>query len=331
MRVCMLFSGWVVIVLTVASDSSAVAGSKPSPSAAVKADSPTPFKTLGINLTALIPHVGDAIEKARMLDEHSTSVGPISGQTGTPRIEATHVVVTFRVPDVERSRTLSNTVVGFGLPGRSMTNTIRVDCLVHGWIEPGLITASRESTSTERVTVRVPDFTRLTSSFPDGHSATFRTAYGSLRAHAIDAETAAAVRRGLYDDALAVAVEEVRGQLSATNGLLARELVKTLQQAYPSNHVTATTSPDGGVNVAIDFGPVVHVRKESRGDDGFWSVLWVMGIVALLVIALGYLSTKKRVRVAMLALAITSMVGCGGVHTGTESPTPTKPSRDTVN
>ena len=160
-------------------------------------------------------------------------------------------MVTWRVPDLQLSKSQTNTLLGYAIPGRTVSTTLTVDCQVHGWIDPTQITSWRDSAQPLRLKLRVPNFTRFTAEFPEDALAKYVDEFGWLRTPVWDDDHAKHMRQELYDEAYVRAKDQVRQYLQANADSEMNDLRLALQQKLPANTVAVASGPRG-MELSVD-------------------------------------------------------------------------------
>lgn len=183
-------------------------------------------------------------DKLDLLDEWTEETsGTKNAASGTAGPESTSLVVTYRVSDIELSKSFTNRVWLLGdVPGRTVTTSIRTDCLVPEWYTTPQTARDPARADTLRLTLTP---TCLTVEFPD-EEALVRTELGTLRRERLgDGDKAKKLRMELYADAQDVAVARFRERKPAEADELVAALQAEVQAARPANPVRVARAGSG--------------------------------------------------------------------------------------
>jgi hypothetical protein len=227
-------------------------------------------------LNALCQYI-KSFEFAAEVDELTEQQSAIREKgAGTPHQEGTHLVFTYRVPEIELESSLTNSIWGVEIPGRTLSAAIRVDCLVHCWIDPDRIRGKRDPNVPTRLNVQGPNFSRFTAEFPENEFARYENEYGFLRSKYLDGAKATRLREELYQHAKTKAIDQVKDYLLTDRDSLVQGLQKDLQSLFPNNPVTAVTD-NSGILLSLDN----YLKAPSS-----WQWLVVVGVASVLVVGL---------------------------------------------
>jgi hypothetical protein len=184
---------------------------------------------------------GQLLDTANLLDRITETKGPATTRVAArPVLEAVHLTVSFRVPGVEVQDRLTNEVLGREVPGRSVSATVRVDCLVHCAMDAGKVRLEADPDYPDTVVVVLPPF-GLSAGFPEGELAEYEVEYGGLRSPWLDKEKAAELRRQMYATAREKAIAQFREEsLAPLRRDVARAVERSLRDRFPSRRIHVT-------------------------------------------------------------------------------------------
>ena len=227
-------------------------------------------------------------DKLDLLDEWTEETsGTKVVAPGTAGPDSTSLVVTYRVSDIELTKSLTNRVWLLGdVPGRTVTTVIRTDCLVHEWY-----TAPQKSRDPARADTLLLTLTptRLTAEFPD-EEALIRTELGTLRKEFLgDGDKAKKLRAELFAEAQELAVTRFRERKPAELDELAAALQAEVQAARPANPVHVTREGSGLVveierffTTGPDRPPVIEETLPPSVPRGLAALVLVLVVIAVL-------------------------------------------------
>ena len=234
----------------------------------------------------------ELVETAELIDELTEAKSQTQVvRSGKAEPESASLVMTYRISDIELTKSITNRIWWFGdVPGRTVTTSIRVDCLVHEWY-------------TVPKRIRGADGHALWIKLsPARHQVEFagdafvRDELGSLRSEFLgDDLKAKKLREELYADAQDLAMSRFRERGISDADEVADALKAEVQAAYPDKPVRVGRD-ESGIRIEIEqFFPTGPNAISQRSESSTISVKHVLAAVVLVVImALVIVSMRRK-------------------------------------
>ena len=190
-------------------------------------------------LGPLVARVQAVLKVARVLDRATETRGRTRVTAAAlPEPVGMCLVTTFRVRKVRVENYLTNKVFGKEIPGRRVSATVTVDCLVAVSLDVKRIKVEPDPNSPDLVRVTLPTFD-LSADFAPGADATYEVSYGKLRNKWFSRKKAEELRKTMYREAKDKAARQFAGAgLSVFRRELIRALEHELHAHFPYHRIT---------------------------------------------------------------------------------------------
>jgi hypothetical protein len=187
-----------------------------------------------VDVGAVAGKASKLIELLRLADRLTTVKGqPTVTAESKADLDKVTLVATYRVPDVKVEHFLTNKVLGVAIPGRKIKAVVRVDCLVHYWIDFRAMRVRQDEKDAKTLVVMLPGPARVTSEFAEGAMASYEVEYGELRVPRFNRAKAKHLRMEMYDIALEKARGLVEGLFAQFQTKLASDVASSLRAQHP--------------------------------------------------------------------------------------------------
>ena len=229
----------------------------------------------------------DLADKAELIDE----LTEVQSETkvvrpGSVEPEGASLVMTYRISDIELSKSVTNRIWLLGdVPGRTVTTSIRVDCLVHEWY-----TAPKKIRGGDDRNALLIRLSPARHQVEFAGDAFVRDELGALRLEFLgDGIKAKKLREELYVDAQELALKRFRERVVPESDEVADALKAEVQAAYPDKTVRVDREEFG---FRIEIGqffptapdaPPLHVVGSNNSVLHVAAALAVVAIAALVI------------------------------------------------